>query len=159
MATVSNYSQLLKELQKVRDRALRGTGEKTTELVKDRIDEDVYGVNPNPKEYMRTYDLRESVKPSNIKSSGNMAELKVSHDTSLINSNSDLNQHASAINGESSSHSIAEIVHNGKSGLIFGKGYWTAPRPYMFNATQEMKGGKYRDFMKDELTKQGYEVK
>lgn len=159
MAKVSSYSQLLIELQKARDKALKGAGDKTSELVKKRIDEDVYGVEPSPKEYVRTYELRESIKPSKVTSSGSIAELEISHDTSLIHSNRDLNQHASAVDGKSSSHSIAEIVHDGKSGLIFGTGYWTKPRRYMDNAKEEMKGGKYREFIKNELTKQGYKIK
>ena len=48
MANVSSYSQLLKELQKARDNALKGTGEKTKDLVKDRIDKDVYGFGSTP---------------------------------------------------------------------------------------------------------------
>lgn len=158
MTTVNSYSQLLKALQKARDKALEGTGKKATKLVKDRIDEDVYGAG-NPKKYIRTYDLRESVEPSKVKSSGNVAELEVSHNSALIRSNPELNQHASAIDGSSSVDSIAYIIHEGKSGKIFGSGFWTEKRPYILNAIKEMEDGKYKEFMIEELKKMGFKVK
>lgn len=158
MAKVSSYSQLLIELQKARDKALKGAGDKTSELVKKRIDEDVYDAG-TPSEYIRTYELRESIRSSDVKSSGNTAEVEVKHDTSLIHSNPTLNQHASAIDGSSSVDSIAEIVHDGKSGGLFGQGFWTQKRPYMDNAKEEMEDGKYKQFMMEELKKMGYKVK
>ncbi len=158
MAKVTSYSQLLKELQKARDRALEGTGKKTEDVVKKRIDTDVYDVG-DPKEYIRTFELRESIKSSNIKSSGDIAEVEIKHDTSLIHSNPSLNQHASAIDGSSSVDSIAEIVHDGKSGKLFGQGFWTKKRPYMDNAKEEMEDGKYKQFMMEELKRMGYKVK
>lgn len=157
MATVKSWSDLEKALRHARDKALEGTGEKAKELVKDRIDEDVYSV-ATPSEYIRTYELRESVQPSKVNSKGDIAELEVGHDTSLIGSY-EPNQHYSVIDGSSSVDSIAEIVHDGKSGLIFGNGYWTKPRPYMDNATEEMKDGKYKDFMVEELNKMGIKTK
>lgn len=168
MANVTSYSQLLIELQKVRDKALEGTGEKAKELVKDRIDKDVYDVY-SPTDYIRTNDLRESVQPSKVKSNGNVAEVTIGHDINLIRSTG--NQHRSIADDSSSVDSIAEIVHNGKVGAIYQSGYWRdAPwyddsdafansRPYMDNAKEEMENGKYRDFMVEELEKQGIKVK
>lgn len=157
MANVSSYSQLLKELQKARDKALKGAGNKTVDVVKDRVDKDVYEAG-SPIEYSRTYELRESLVADDFKASGNIAEITIKHDTSQIHSTAP-NQHYSVVDGSSSVESIAEIVHDGKSGHIFGSsGYWVKPRPYMDNAKEIMKDGKYRDFMKDELKKQGFKV-
>ena len=157
MAAVKSWKDLEKALIKARDKALEGTGEKTKELVKDRIDRDVYSV-ASPSIYERTYELRESVQPSKVNSKGNTAELEIGHDTSLIGSYSP-NQHYSVVDGSSSVDSIAEIVHDGKSGKIFGEGFWTQKRPYMDNAKEEMKDGKYKKFMIEELKKQGLNAK
>lgn len=157
MATVKSWSDLEKALRQARDKALEGTGEKAKELVKDRIDEDVYSV-ATPSEYIRTYELRESVQPSKVNSRGDVAELEIGHDTSLIGSY-EPNQHYSVVDGSSSVESIAEIVHDGKSGLIFGNGYWTEPRSYLDNAKEEMKDGKYKEFMEKELNKMGIKTK
>lgn len=156
MATVKTWKELEKALMRARDKALEGTGEKAKELVKDRIDKDVYSAG-TPSVYERTYELRESVQPSKVKSTGNIAELEIGHDTSLIGSY-EPNQHYSVVDGSSSVDSIALIVHDGRSGKIFGNGYWTEERPYMSNAKEEMEDGKYREFMKEELKKQGYKV-
>lgn len=157
LANVSSYSALLKELQRVRDKALQGTGEKTKQLVKDRIDEDVYSV-ATPDVYERTYELRESVQPSKVESKGNVAEVEIGHDTNLIGSYSP-NQHYSVVDGSSSVDYIANIVNNGESGKIYGEGYWTKKRPYMDNAQKEMEDGKYREFMEEEINKLGIKTK
>lgn len=168
MATVKTYKELEKALMKARDKALKGTGEKTKVLVKDRIDKDVYDTY-TPNSYERSYDLRESVEPSDIRSKGNISEVKISHNEDKIRSVG--NQHRSVVDGRSSSHSIAEIVHNGKTGAIYQSGYWkdapwyrsddtfAKPRPYMDNAKKEMEDGKYKEFMIEQLKKQGLDAK
>ncbi|MGJ0846638.1 hypothetical protein ACR77J_08115 [Tissierella praeacuta] len=156
MANVTNYAQLLKELQKVTGKSLKGAGEKTVDVVKDRVDKDVYEAG-SPTVYERTYELRESLVADDFKTSGNTAEITIKHDTNQIHSTAP-NQHYSVVDGSSSVEGIAYIVHSGKSGKVFGEGYWTQERHYMSNAREEMKDGKYRDFMKEELKKQGYKV-
>ncbi|HZK00615.1 MAG TPA: hypothetical protein VFC79_11430 [Tissierellaceae bacterium] len=154
---VTTYKELEKALMKARDKALKGTGENTKDLVKDRIDKDVYAAG-TPNTYERTYELRESVQPSKVESKGSIAEVKIGHDEGLIGSYSP-NQHYSIVDGSSSVHSIAKIVHDGKSSHILGTGYWTNPRPYMDNAKKEMRDGKYKDFMIEQLKKQGFDAK
>lgn len=154
---IRTYKDLEKALQKAAEKALENTGKETTKLVKNRIDKDVYGVQPTPANYVRTYELRESVEPSKVKSKGNVSEIEIGHNTDKIRPNPP-NQHMSVIDGRSSAESVAEIVHDGKSGKIFGEGYWTQKRPYMSNAKGELEGGKYKEFMKDSLTKQGFTV-
>lgn len=157
MANVSSYSALLRELQKARDKALKGAAEKGVDVVKDRVDKDVYEVG-SPTIYERTYQLRERLDVTKFESKGNVAEATIGHDTSKMTSVSDLGQHASLIDGSSSVESIAEIVNDGKAGHILGTGFWTEKRSYMSNAEEIMKDGKYRDFMVEELKKQGYKV-
>ena len=158
MANVTSYSQLLAELQKARDKALKSAGEKTVDVVKDRVDKDVYAMSKGePAVYERTYELRESLVSDDFKASGNTAEITIKHDTSQIHSTAP-NQHYSVVDGSSSVDYIANIVHDGKSGHIFNFGYWTEPRPYMSNAKEIMKDGKYKQFMIEQLKKDGYKV-
>lgn len=158
MANVTSWKDLEVALQKARDKALKGAGEKGKELTKKRVDEDVYAMSKGePAVYERTFQLRESLVADDFKSSGNMAEITIKHDASQIHSTAP-NQHYSVVDGSSSVDYIAEIVNNGESGKIFGEGYWTEPRPYMDNTRKEMKDGKYREFMVDELKKLGYKV-
>ena len=147
MANVTSWTQLAKELQKARDKALKGAGEKGKELTKKRVDVDVYAMSKGePAVYERTFQLRESLVADDFKASGNTAEITIKHDTNQIHSTAP-NQHYSVVDGSSSVESIAEIVNNGESGKIFGEGYWTQKRSYMDNAREEMKDGKYREFI------------
>ena len=42
MASVKTWRQLEKALQQARDKALKGASEKAVDVVKDRVDKDVY---------------------------------------------------------------------------------------------------------------------
>ena len=158
MASVSTYSRLIAQLQKARDRALKDSAEKGVEVAKDRVDKDVYAAG-TPLIYSRTYQLRDSLDVTSFKSSPNSAQATISHDESRITSVGYLAQHASVIDGSSSVHSIAEIIHEGKGGLALGEGWWRSKRPYISNAEQELRDGKYRQFMIESLKRQGYKVK
>jgi len=168
MAQVRTYSQLLRELERARNRALMGASKKAEQLVKDKIDSDVYGTYSS-EGYSRTYQLRESVEASNVEVVGNKAVVFIEHNESKITSSG--NQHRSVVDGYSSASVIANIVHNGFTGAIGQSGYWkSAPwskpehtyanaRPYMDNAKMEMQNGKYRKFMIEQLRGQGYTVR
>ena len=158
MASVKTWSQLEKALQKARDKALKGASEKAVDVVKDRVDKDVYAKG-DPLIYERTYQLRDRLDVTKFESRGDIAEAMIGHDTSKMTSVAYLGQHASILDGSSSVHSIAEIVHDGKSSLLLGSGFWTKPRPYMSNAQQELENGKYRKFMIEMLKKQGLNAK
>ncbi len=168
---VRTYSELLRELKKARNKALEGAGEKAVDLVKGRIDEDVYG-KYDPSWYERTYQLRDSVDVTNTSIKKDIAEIEISHDTKKITTgNINNGQHASVVDGFSSHDSIDEIVHNGLTGAIIEEGYWkdkswykpkhtfAKPRPYMDNSIQKMRDGEYKKFMIEELRKMGYKVK
>lgn len=158
MATIKTWKDLEKALTKVIVHVMPAVGDKTAELVKDRIDKDVYGAG-TPSEYIRTYELRESIEAGGkVTVSKGSAEIEVGHNDTRIGSY-EPNQHYSVVDGSHSADSIAEIVHDGKSGLIFGEGFWTQKRPYMDNAAQEMKDGKYKKFMIEMLRKQGIDAK
>lgn len=157
MANVKNYKDLEVALTKALAKAMPKVGDKTVELVKDRIDKDVYGAG-SPTVYERTYELRESVEVGKISVGKSTVETEIGHNPTEIGSYSP-NQHYSVVDGSHSSDSIAEIVHDGKSSHILGTGFWTKPRPYMDNAKKEMKDGKYKEFMIEQLRKQGFDAK
>lgn len=159
MVKVKSYKGLMAALSKARDEALAGAAKEAEQLVKDRIDEDVYGVG-TPEEYQRTYQLRDSIKAFKVEKKGDTSQVKIAHDTSLIHPNVENFQHASTYwSPWNYVNYVAETVHDGTSGGLFGDGYWRQPRPYMFNARNEMIDGKYRQFMIEQLKSQGYKVK
>ena len=137
---------------------MKGAAEKGVDVVKDRVDKDVYNKN-TPLVYERTYQLRDRLDVIDFKSSGNSSTATIGHDTSKMTSVAYLAQHASVVDGSSSVHSVAEIINFGKGGKILGDGWWIKPRPYMDNATDIMKNGKYKEFMIEQLRKQGFDAK
>ena len=158
LVSVTSYSQLLIELQKAKDKALESASKKAVDVVKDRVDKDVYQAGI-PTIYERTYQLRDRLDVLKYENKGNISQAMIGHDISKMTSVSDLGQHASLVDGSSSLHSIAEIVHDGKSGHILGIGFWTNSRSYMANAQDELENGKYKQFMVERLKSMGYNVK
>lgn len=157
---IRNAKDLEKVLKLIAKNALEDTGKKTTKLVKDRIDKDVYG-KFEPSEYIRTYELRESVAPSDVEDKGNSIEISIEHDFDKIGSYPP-NQHYTVGKkyaeryGTDSSKYVPWYVHDGESGDIFGsEGEWMEPRPYMDNAKDDMKNGKFKEFMEESLNEKG----
>ena len=158
MANIKTWKELERMLTKVVANTMPAVGDKTAELVKDRIDKDVYNAG-TPSEYIRTYELRESVEAGGkVSVSNRSVEIEVGHNPTEIGSY-EPNQHYSVVDGSHSADSIAEIVHDGKSGKIFGNGYWTEKRPYMSNAKEELENGEYKKMMIEELKKRGIDAK
>ena len=157
MKGIKTYSDLEVALTRIIAKAMPGVGDKTAELVKNRIDQDVYSVG-TPSVYERTYELRESVEAGKITVSKSTVETEIGHNTTEIGAY-EPNQHYSVVDGSHSTDSISEIINNGESGKIYGEGYWTKKRGYMDNAQEEMENGKYREFMIEELKKQGIDAK
>lgn len=154
---MSNLKQVLSKLKNNTGNIVeKDVAPVLVDVVKKRIDDDVYSYDPI--EYERTNELKESVINTNAEINGNNISVQIKHDTNLINSYSP-NQHMSAINGEDSSDIIPYIVHEGKSGKIFGEGVWTEPRPYMDNAREEIESSKmHTKIIKDKLKNIGYKV-
>ena len=157
MKGIKTYSDLEVALTRIIAKAMPGVGDKTAELVKNRIDQDVYSVG-TPSVYERTYELRESVEAGKITVGKSTVETEIGHNTTEIGAY-EPNQHYSVVDGSHSTESISEIVNYGKSGKIYGEGYWTQKRGYMDNAQNEMEDGKYKEFMIEELKKQGIDAK
>lgn len=159
LANVTSYSQLLKELQKVRDKALKGTGQKTKELVKEEIEKEVYSIPAG--EYERTGGLKESMTNFPLESKGNVAEVKIAHDIDKMSYDTSRFQHGSEYwEPNDYREYVAQTVHDGTSGSLFGtSGHWREPKPYMDNAKEEMEDGKYKQFMEEEINAMGIKTK
>lgn len=154
MAQVRTYAQLEAELKKARDKALDRAAKEVVDMVKDEvIEREVYGAG-SPAYYERTYDLKNS-----LRAQPRVGDtVTIDHDTSLIGVNLTKFQHGSPLSG-GIPDSIPSIVHDGKSGSLFGDGYWRDSRPYMDVAKGELNSGRYKDIMMAELRMMGYKVK
>lgn len=142
-----------------RDKALKATGEKTKELVKDEIEKEVYSIALGT--YERTGELKESMTDFPLESKGNKAEVRIAHDIDKMSYNTSKFQHGSDYWEPSDYRKyVPETVHDGTSGSLFGEsGHWRRPKPYMDNAKEKMKDGKYKDFMIEELKRMGIDAK
>ena len=159
LANVKSYSQLLIELQKVRDKALKATGEKTKELVKEQIQQEVYSIPEG--EYERTGQLKDSMTNFPLESKGNVAEVKIAHDIDSMTYDTEKFQHGSNYWEPNDYRKyVAQTVHDGTSGSLFGVNkHWHEPKPYMDNAKKEMEDGKYKKFMEEEINAMGIKTK
>jgi hypothetical protein len=160
------YSQLQDYLLKCIKKALDEVGEKVNELLREHIDEDVYraGYQTNYYAYgttQPTFDLRESVTTSNVKVSGNQAEVFIYHDKNKMRLDPDNFVHGSNYwRNRDIRDILPEIIEYGLSGDLFGKGWWQDPRPYVQNTIDELKSqGKLKQWFKEALEKQGLKVK
>lgn len=156
MARYSTYSGLLAAVSAAMNASMPMVAKETEEIVKKHVDTDVYAVG-SPKVYGRTGDLRNSV-TSEVWGGGMSCGALVYNDSGRISSAPPAT-HMSVVTGASSAGSIAEIVHDGLSGMAFGQGYWMESRPYMDNAKNELRGGLYRFMVIMALRANGLDVK
>lgn len=155
---VSTYSQLEKVLQQAMYDSLEKVGEKTKDKAVDKIEEFVYSEPEGA--YERTYGLRDSLKAFPMEKSGNEAVVRVAHDWFHMNYNVEKFQHASPYwSPWKYTRYVAETVHGGLSGSLFGYGHWNRPKPYMGSLIDDMSKGAYKDYMVDELRKLGLDAR
>lgn len=159
LATVTTYSELLRELQKVKDKALIKAGEKAEELVKKQIQSEVYDIPAGT--YERTYNLKDSMMAFPLEKKGNVSEVKVAHDWMNMSYNVNKFQHGSNYwDPNDYRQYVAETVHYGLSGKLFGVGkHWHEPKPYMDISKDILEGGEYRRFIMDALRSEGFDVR
>lgn len=139
---------------------MKTVGKFTEEKVKNHIDTDVYGAG-QPNEYNRTLELRESVKSSEPIVTNNSVSVEVKNDSNLIHSEPENFIHGSLYYSPNDASSyVAELVHEGTSGPLFGDGYWRKKRPFMDNARNELiQTGEHIRVLKKSLIMQGLNVK
>lgn len=157
--TVTSYSGLLAALETAKDKALEGASVKAKDLVQDKIMEEVYSVPEGS--YERTMGLYDSMINFPLEKKGNVSEVKVAHDWMNMSRDPSKFQHASLYWSPWDYRSfVAETVHDGTSGSLFGMGqHWYERKPYMDYAKDDLRKGEYRKFMVEMLKRQGYKVK
>lgn len=138
MPSFTNLTQLEVFLKKTIKDSMEDVGKAVEYKVREKIDEVVYNSPATPDTYNRTYELKNSLIHEQPKQSGNETTVVIKHEDNLLGHYAP-NQHQSVVDGSPLSvESLAEIVMQGKSGHIFGQGYWTEPRPYMDIAKEEI---------------------
>lgn len=152
----------LKELakymnEKALPKAMDGVGEKCKNIVKNRIDEDVYE-KYTPVEYDRSYELRNSIISTEPTNNNGTITVEVKHDTNLINATPP-NQHMSVVDQSDVSSHLPKWINDGNIGHVFGQGEWTEPRPYRDNTIEQIKQNDiFKKELKKELSKQNIET-
>jgi len=159
MAQVRTYSQLLVQLQKARDKALAGVGDKAKDIVEAQIQKEVYDKPEG--DYERTYGLLNSLNNFGLEYKGVSAQVRIGHNWQNMPYNPSNFQHGSNYwQPNDYRQYISETVHYGTSGNLFGANQpWHKAKPYMDLAKEEMKNGKYKSFMIEQLRGQGYTVR
>ena len=159
MPTFSSATAFSAYIKTVLRRGMKEVGKNVVKVVKRRIVIDVYGAG-TPTKYQRTFQLRDSVTHTSPKREAEGISVQVYHDTSKIDSAPDQFIHGSNYwSPRDYSQYLPETVHYGRSGSLFGYGFWTEERPYMTNAIEEI---RHRNIhvvtLKRSLRSQGVEV-
>ena len=142
MAGITSYSQLLKELERIRTEIMeKEVTDKATELMQKNIDTEVYA-KYTPMKYQRTGALRESV------------ETGMQSDDTLVVYNSRFD-----IGHDGSDRNIPEIIET-------GKGYYSddlddiiGARPFTQATKDDLKDGEFRKSLADGFHKRGIKTK
>jgi hypothetical protein len=159
-----SFSGITKILMPIIKDALAEVGDKVNELMQNRVDVDVYMAGRQTNYYANgtmqpTFGLRDSITTSQVKSSGNTAEVTVYHDSDKMQFDPDSFIHGSRYwkDGTTDIRDILpEIVAFGLSGDLFGSGWWQDERPYYQNTLKELKEqGKLRQWFIEALKKRG----
>ncbi len=103
------------------------------ELARKIVEEVVYNAG-TPKEYERTMQIRDSLVVKVKTNRANTSfDIEIKNDFSKIKWNAEKFQHGSteSLAKEDADPNIVEIITEGRSGAMFGRGYWLEPRPYI----------------------------
>jgi hypothetical protein len=163
--TIKNDKDLETVLNQYILSAMKSIAKDAEQTVKDYIESDVYDAG-TPSTYKRTGELRKSVK-SDVYQVGGFTNAEIYHDPMMMKpvapykGNNYMGQHHSTVKGyfpQEYSYYLPRVINDGRSGKIFGDGYWTKPRPYFTNAESFI----FRTFKRDlklKLQSRGLKVK
>ena len=141
MAGITSYSQLLKELERIRTEIMeKEVADKSTELMQENIDEFVYDAY-TPIQYKRTGELRESV------------ETLMQNDDTLMVYNSRMD-----IGYDGSGRRISEIIETGKGYYNEGLDEKIGKREFIKETREDLEKGEFRKSLKDGFKKFGIET-
>jgi hypothetical protein len=151
-------NQIENYLMKCIKNALDEVGEKVNELLREHVDDDVYKVGYKANYYaygdsQPTFDLRESVTTSDVKTNGNQSEVSIFHDKNKMRFEPDNFIHGSRYWKDGTTdirEYLPMIVDMGLSGDLFGSGWWQDERPYFRNTLAELRdNGKLKQWFKE----------
>jgi hypothetical protein len=168
---VKNVKELEQVLNKIIFDTMKVIARDAEIELKDHVQEDVYGAG-TPNYYTdhngkvgRTGDLKKSV-TRDVYQVGSFTNAVIYHDPKMMKSvapykgNNYMGQHHSTVKGyfpQEYSYFLPRVIDEGRSGKIFGSGFWTKPRPYFTNAERYIFKNFKRDF-KNGLVRRGLNV-
>jgi len=166
MATANNWNQLEQILMKIIKEVIEEVGYKVNELMRENIDKYVYQAGSQANYYadgtgQPTFELRDSIRSSKAKVSGNSAEVNVYHDSDFMTVEPDDFVHGSNYwKTYDIRDLLPEIINYGLSGDFFGSGWWQKPRPYYDKTLEDLRDkGQLRQWFIEGLKKRGLKVK
>ncbi|MFB5759106.1 hypothetical protein [Paenibacillus medicaginis] len=148
----TNLNSLLKHIQKEAEKSIQSdVSKKVIKKAQDHVDEDVYAVYPDPKEYERSGKLRNSFVVTSVKDGVEITNNRIDVDPST---------------GEI--REIAEIIEYGhddsEQGYLYpayypGSENFVQPRPFMKNTADELnQTGEHVITLKKSLQRKGMDV-
>ena len=158
MKEISSYSGLEAILIGIIQEALEGVRKKVEEQMKLNIDIDVYEAN-TPNQYDRTYQLKDSVMTTDVKTVKGGGSFYLQHDTSKIKY-APLYQHGSPSKKWGDvSKLIPEIIAFNLSGDWFNDGWWQNRDSYYLDTLEDLQDkGMLSKWFKEELRNRGVEI-
>lgn len=145
-------------------KVVENVAEKVVQEVKNRIDIDVYSAGNLRRYYAKgnkkpTYDFRDSwdkkVEESQMEVSGVVYQ---EYQLMILDADNFIHGSRHYKKGEDVREFLAKIINEGKSGAIFGYGFWREKRPFWDNAMKILEDGTIDKWIKEEFAKAGFEI-
>lgn len=142
MKQLKNQNDVEKYLRQKIEQALDLIIEEIKKQNEAIITKHVYDAG-TPEEYQRTYEFRDVAwDVTKAKSQNNTTQAELYYDGEAMTYNPYLAQHGSeAPNYDDAREYLAEIIYQGKSGEMYGSGYWTRKRNAFFYLVKKLNSG------------------
>jgi len=145
---VSSIKQLDEVLMKrLRDASIAAKPEILAYLQQQVYDK--FYMQWTPEDYERTYEMAECLEVNIRVRSGGLISIERNLNYDKMTWNPDANQHGAF---DDSRQEVLSIIEEGNAGPIFGKGFWTKPRPFWDEIIQEAdKTGAIMEMVMDRM--------
>lgn len=158
---IDNDEQLNNILHDISKKVVQNVSQMIVQEVKRQIDENVYihGRNFYARGSKRpTYEFRESWK-NEIEDSGSSITGIISQNYQMMNLDSENFIHGSLFyKDEDIREYLSEIINEGKSGPLFGNGFWRQPRPFWDEAMKIFEDGTIDKWIREEFKNFGFNL-
>ncbi|MHC1722442.1 MAG: hypothetical protein AB9836_04455 [Aminipila sp.] len=136
----------MNELENALIEAVRKVAEWIQEVIKIKIQEDVYNAGV-PLIYERTYEFLNSFN-MDLQKLGNYVVATIFFDPTTMECNPDNFQHGSNYSDRGSDlrEALAEVLNDNKSGALFGYGYWMNRKPFFDDAVAYIDENIFKQF-------------